>query len=277
MNGVGIGTGCSSSGNSTIVTLWIQGGNISATGGSDGGAGIGTGIGNSTIKNLTLMGGTVITSGTFAGIGPSAAATIDFVGLSGTLILSCHAREPDSCIKASSIAVGNGSVHIETMGDRLFGTVPDRDGPLNLTIIYGSAMSTSQEPLSGLELTFVHVGNISLPCCDSWDIRVFGDSSEVYIANEFVPVRGFVQSVPGEGSYSMLVKNGEYAGHLCPMDADCSFNIHSDHWFFPQVHFVEIPPTSTDAFTGSIQGLSMHSRTVHTITIQGFLFNWNPW
>ena len=105
--GAGIGTGASYSSNVVMGDITINGGTVTAIGGNDGSAGIGTtytyvGSGGSTIGNITINGGTVIATGnanaTAIGTGYTASGVTGRVGEitinGGTVTATCGGSGP---------------------------------------------------------------------------------------------------------------------------------------------------------------------------------------
>jgi hypothetical protein len=69
----------------------------------------------------------------------------------------------DFSISASAIVLHSASLVFRTKLKLLFEKTPSRLGDLNLSILFGSTTTTVSEPLSGLNLTFLHIAHLSLP------------------------------------------------------------------------------------------------------------------
>jgi hypothetical protein len=139
--GAGVGTGCVSSGNSSIGNFIIQTGNVtgSSTAGTNGGAGIGTGCdygGDSSIGNFIIQNGDVTgnsLSQLYGGAGIGTASATDDTAAIGTFIIE-HGN-----VTGSSVTTGNyGGAGIGT-GCGYGGN----SGIRNLTIANGTVTGTS--------------------------------------------------------------------------------------------------------------------------------------
>jgi hypothetical protein len=156
------------------VNLTILNGNITA-GRSGETAGIGSGAGDSggesTVESLTIQGGKITANGASAGIGRGGeGGEVKLLTFSGNVVLRCDAAEGQSAVTASSILLADASLIFHTPGNRLFGEIPSRVGDLNLTILNGAVISEGAdgERLSGLNGTFLGIGNATFPIAGAW-------------------------------------------------------------------------------------------------------------
>jgi hypothetical protein len=192
--------------------MTIENGNITANGGTTGGAGIGTGS-----------------------ISQSGNAMVGLLNLSGTAALICNGTAA-AAIAPSSILISNASLLFVTDGARLFGVSPSGAG--DILILYRSTTNEGTELLWGLDSSFLHIGNVSVPRDDGWRFCVSEEGFGRCHGREFSGVKSLIASVPGNGSYCVLAESSTFIGSLWPSDTDSVFEVISNYSFFPTAHFV---------------------------------------
>jgi hypothetical protein len=253
-----------------IENLTIMNGNITASS-SGVGSGIGTGRGTrggiSVIDTLSILGGRIKANGTDSGIGSGfEGSEVKLLKLSGTVVLFCTVTNTTKFpINASSIVLFDTSLTIITSQNRVFGWNPFRQGSLNLSIIYESVTSADSEPLWFLNLTFLQIGNVSVPFSEFWTFCILGIGDQSCHDTESRFVKSLLFSLPSQGHYSIRGLNENLMGFFETESGLWSFNVSSNFSFIPEVHFIpgNLPTlgatqaqtqTQTNPFTVPLQG-----------------------
>jgi hypothetical protein len=141
--------------------------------------------------------------------------------------------------------IRDASVLFFTPRDQLFDQMPVLSGNVRLTILYGTAKTTTHEPmLTGLP--FLSLGSFTLPVNDSsWRFCVSGG---IFSQPLFGDIRGLFALVPAEGPYS-IIADGAVRGFLLlgPSEGENTFQIPgtASGMSVSHAYFNYITPTST--------------------------------
>jgi hypothetical protein len=250
-NGSGIGTGYSESGGrSTIVNLTISKSIVVATSWSRG-SGIGTGdvatTGISTIGLLRISNSTVRATGGpgFPGIGSGTTNTeVQTLDLSGVCFIECLGNRTGPTLSASSVSFSAASLVFLTNAARLFERSPSTMSWFDLIIGYRQVTSKASEPLSSLQVPFLHIGELRTPKSNwtslEWCIltsgieRCFDDKSD--------GIRSVSVRSHDENHYSFPGWLDGIRGHFASSDGKTGFVIETTGLFIDVLSFV-LPPT----------------------------------
>jgi hypothetical protein len=154
-------------------------------------------------------------------------------------------------LRASQISISDGSVLVFTPGSKVFEIAPDMSGDVFLTILYGTAATTSHEPLLA-SFPSLSIGHINFPIDDGeWKFCVEGGVCSPSLARGVV---GLFALVPGAGSRSIIAE-GPARGFLSPAEGATAFDVVLPRSFFTEAYFTFIggtpEPTSTPAGTST--------------------------
>jgi hypothetical protein len=201
-----------------------------------------------------VLGGTIRASGPLAGIGSGGEnGEVGLLMFRGMIALICNANGEKFAVSASSILLSDASLIFGTQANRLFGVSPTLEGWLNLTILYGCETTGWAEPLSGLNATFLQIGNLNfnapldlngftgLP----WTFCVSKSGDEKWFlrqSTEMTEMKSAVVSLPLFGSYSIQAFLDGWTGVLETAEGSSSFNVSGDFLFIAQAGFVWYPP-----------------------------------
>jgi hypothetical protein len=247
--GSGIGTGVAFyAGHSRIERLAIENARvIGSTGNANfGGSGIGTGAADQadsgmaelTIENSIVIGTTGTSGVGGSGIGTGATANsgnsaIGVLAFSGTLTIVCDSL-------TGQILVSGASISAFTQSGSLFPTTTQVQGSLDLTIVYGMAASSAQEPsLAGLRS--LSIGNFTLPAEGRWRFAVSGQGYSPYFSGT---IRGLFALIPDWGSYTILA-DGPFQAFLGPSTDTNSFEVSANDSFLPVAYLHSQTPKPT--------------------------------
>jgi hypothetical protein len=145
-----------------------------------------------------------------------------------------------------------------------------------LAIFYGNKTAKGSEALNGLNATFLHIGNLSLPARPSWHFCVSGTSHEHCFAPLAQQVTSAIVSLPSHGEYRVLAVSDE------SMILFQDFNVTSDlfsvdvgDFVFPITATLAEAPVEapTSIFTDPIQGSLVHCRKAIILDL-GWLMTW---
>jgi hypothetical protein len=243
MSGAGIGSGLASDGNSTVGSVTILNGNITASS-PDGGAGIGAGYGSyaaiSLIENLSILGGKITANGTLTGTGSGGeGGEVQFLKFSGNTTVTCDSDPGKFPVNASSIVLSNGSLIFTTPRNQLFGVSPSSSGLLNLLVMYEIVTTQWSESLSQLNVSLLQIGNITAPESRDWKLCICGEcQQECYLTQSSV-VKSLIVSVGSKGNHSVKMLGHEISGFLKTNESVSSFAVVSSRSFFAEATFVQ--------------------------------------
>jgi hypothetical protein len=160
--GAGIGSGDGYFGNSTLLALAIQNGDISAESVSAG-AGIGAGYaspsGVLSVDSLAIQNGRLNAAGSSRpGIGGSTS-----LSFSGATEINSRSTADSFPIDAASVLLSAASVTARVPNSRVFGRSPATSVASDVSLLYGTTTSRGEEPLSAFSAHFLQVRRISFP------------------------------------------------------------------------------------------------------------------
>jgi hypothetical protein len=248
--GSGIGSAYGYSGNSTITNLTILNGRINASGSSLG-SGIGSGYGssgNSVVANVMILNGAIsancFSDGSAIGTGSGAGSDLTALVFAGTASLVCNLSAERASVNASSILFSHASLVFTTESNRLFCASPSRFGPFNLVILYGRTTEKNTEPLSGLNGTFLHIGNVSLPNTLIWTFCIASSGSDRCFSSQSSSVRSIIVSVPEPDNYSVFLSSDGMHWRLETVEGNSLFEVGSDSSFIASANFASMQSMS---------------------------------
>jgi hypothetical protein len=259
-NGAAIGAGCGWAGRSQVDVLAIVNCTIvalvdSMVGGSDIGTGSVADGGTSLIIDLLISGSKVVASNALnasvIGSGPLG-SDVYSLQFSGDCFIECIRTGTANAINASSILILFGSLTFVVDDAPLFGTSPMNLHPFDMVIFYRQVTSDGCEPLSLLNNTFVHVGNLNVSDTElnSLTFGIQGSGFWRWFRDYPRSMRSFIVSVSGEGPYSFpAVVNGS-AGQFEDRYGRTRFDIASPYEFIEMVRFDCFLPTAVFSATG---------------------------
>jgi hypothetical protein len=164
-------------------------------------------------------------------------------------------------VNASSIVFSNDSFIFRTDRDPLFGVAPSRLNLPNFVITYGTVTKPEREPLSGLNVTFLQIGNVTAGQSSDGLLCVRGAIRKDCSQTRSSVMKSLIVSVPWEGNYSVELFGDAISGFLESQEGVSLFSVTSAHSFVADAHFVPFAatpslaatPTSTEPFTFSLQ------------------------
>jgi hypothetical protein len=135
-------------------------------------------------------------------------------------------------ITADTISFADVSLVLEAPAAPAFGTVPKFDGQNEFTIAYRNTTASIAEPIDSFPGAVIQIGNVVLPG-GHWNITIARTQQEKLVAVEVPPVRSFLTTVWGPGTYRLHAVNGTRAGELLNAANGTDFDAISTRAFFP--------------------------------------------
>jgi hypothetical protein len=110
------------------------------------------------------------------------------------------------------------------------------------------------EPLFGLNVTLLQIGDFSLPLPGIWTFCLSQEIYEHCFGSELLDVKSMIVSVPMEGNYSIQASSDDISGFFETLTGFPLFEVNSNHTFIENCEFVKIRnPTPTVFFTEPLQ------------------------
>jgi hypothetical protein len=260
-NGAGIGAGFGSGGFSTVGSLVIAGGDVSAHGGSDS-AGIGAGVardGLSVVHNLTLANGSLLVTGV-SGCGSSSTGVVRLLNFAPGFTVSLDCSVFDGCFGGSTIISGTGSLRAITNSPTFIDEAWDRESDFHAMSFYGQYRSPSfVEDWAARPL--LHLRAISTHRTDVYTLtfQLTGSSVNYSASAEFdsSEVMGVVITLDYPGLYTIdLQGRSGFSERLC-VGAVSVFEVGREEAFFEDVEICRAVPPTSETQAGLIIGVSI--------------------
>jgi hypothetical protein len=104
-------------------------------------------------------------------------STTELIQFIGKATIVCTTKG-GTAVTAEKILISRGSVLFYTNQSQLFGIGPSGDASTNLTIMYDSVTQDKNEDFKDLNVTFLHIGKITLPRSGDWKFCFSKDDFE---------------------------------------------------------------------------------------------------
>jgi hypothetical protein len=219
---------------SEVARIVITEGTVSATGAN----GPGIGSGNATLGGLADTHAVVIDSATLtvrcssgAGVGGRT------VTMSGDVAVIARTQADAPAIDASSIVLSNVSLSVSASGTRVFGSSPVAHGMPGVLLLYEN-VSAPDEPLTGLGVPVLHIGNVKLEISAVWQLCAVGSEGSRCFPFNSSQFTGYGISLNRAGTYRINASAGAVTGRLERPGQGTDFAV-SGHSFFPNAQFVK--------------------------------------
>jgi hypothetical protein len=138
-----------------------------------------------------------------------------------------------------------------------------------LLILYENVTREGNEPLAGLNATFLQIGNLSYPPASNWTFCVSGLGREHCFVIRSSVVKSFIIAVPSQGNYSVIASSDLFSGFLVTDEGDSILAIESNHFFVPWAQCVRFT-APTQHFTVHLESM-FHSRRAFVLSVGIFM------
>jgi hypothetical protein len=247
--GAGIGSSSGTTGESSVASIQIYGGNIVAFS-ADSSAGIGSGLNHSTVDELLIDGGWIQV---FGGVGigfvdgdsRESAAFIEFAH--GVIHIDC---EPESqfCVVADSIFARDVIIRGITSSERFFShdfMDAYQGGVFDVVLEY----RVPSRPESFAKLPSLHFGYVNLSKSELYVLSYIPKSGGSVADVVFNPsqVASLLVSLPREQTFEVHYRGAEsgISGTLCPgPGSNPTFRVAMGEWFYEMVSDCEAAPVT---------------------------------
>jgi hypothetical protein len=140
-------------------------------------------------------------------------------------------------VNASAIVLLQISLMALTSGKQIFGSAPQAQDFRGLFLLY-ETMSTADEPLAGLGVSVLHIGDIDLPRPEIWRLCALKANYSNCVLFDSARFGSFALSLSTPGRYQVNASVDSIEGHLEGPGNDADFAV-SGHSFFAKAGFVK--------------------------------------